>query len=69
MEIKNITMYKGRYCAELTNGQYILSDGSMHLILAEKVQDGMKVLKNNIVGGIMMRNQKDFRWCVENLDI
>ena len=66
-KIKAITTYKGRYCAELENGKYVLSNGSMELILCEKVSEGMKVLKSGIVGGIMMRDEDDFRWCVEHM--
>jgi hypothetical protein len=29
----NITTYKGRYCVELENGTYVLSNGSMELIV------------------------------------
>jgi hypothetical protein len=68
MGIKEITIYKDRYCAELTNGKYILSAGMMELLLCEKVEGGMKVIKAGIVGGIMMKNEDDFRWCVEHLD-
>lgn len=66
-KIKEITNYKGRYCAELENGKYVLSNGSMELILCEKVTEGMKVLESGIVGGIMMRDEDDFRWCVEHM--
>ena len=45
----------------------MLNDGSMHLILCEKVAEGMKVLESGIVGGIMMRTEEDFKWCVENM--
>lgn len=67
MKIKSISNYKGRFCAELENGQYILSNGTMHLILCEKVEEGMKVLNPEIVGGIMIKNESDFHWCVEHL--
>lgn len=67
MKINNITNYKGRYCAELESGEYILSNGSMELIRCEKVPDGMKVVETGIIGGIMMKTESDFRWCVENL--
>ena len=66
-KIKEITNYKGRYCAELESGEFILSDGSMYLIKCEKVPQGMKVVENGIVGGIMMKTEDDFRWCVEHL--
>ena len=66
-KIKSITTYKGRYCAELTNGNYVLSNGSMELALCEKVAEGMKVIKTGIVAGIMMRTEDDFRWAVENM--
>ena len=68
MKIKEISIYKDRYCAELTNGKYILSAGTIELLLCEKVEEGMKVIKSGIIGGIMMRNEDDFRWCVEHLD-
>ena len=61
-----VTNYKGRYCVELENGKFMLSNGSMELILCEKVAEGMKVIESGIVGGIMMRTADDFKWCVEN---
>lgn len=67
MGIKRITNYKGRFCAELENGKFVLNDGSMHLILCEKVVEGMKVLDYGIVSGKMMRTEEDFKWCVENM--
>lgn len=69
MKIKNITTYMGRYCAELDNGQFMLSNGSMELFLCEKIPNGMKVIKSGIIGGIMMKSENDFRWCVENCKI
>ena len=70
MKIKGeLTTYKGRYCAELENGQYVLSNGTMELILCDKVPEGMKVVKSGIIGGIMMKSEADFKWCVENLKI
>lgn len=69
MKIKNITMYKGRFCAELENKQFILSNGSMELLLCEKVDSGMKVIESGIIGGIMMRTKEDFKYCVEHLDL
>lgn len=62
----NITTYKGRYCAELESGNYMLSNGSMEMMLCEKVPQGFKVKQTGIVGGIMVRTEEDFRWCVEN---
>lgn len=68
MKIKKITKFNGsRFCAELENGKFVLNDGSMHLLLCEKVDKGMKVLVSDIVAGIMMRTEEDFRWCVENM--
>lgn len=61
-----ITTYKGRYCAELVNGDFMLSDGSMEMMLCEKVPQGFKVKQAGIVGGIVMRTEEDFRWCVEH---
>lgn len=66
-KIKEITNYKGRYCAELENGEFILSNGSVELVRCEKVPQGMKIIKSGIIGGIIMRNENDFRLCVENL--
>lgn len=68
MGIKKITNYKGRFCAELENGKFVLNDGSMHLILCEKVAEGMKVLDYGILSGKMMRTEEDFKWCVENMN-
>lgn len=59
-------MYKGRFACELEDGRYMLSDGSMEMLLCEKVSDGYRVLESGIVGGIMMRTMEDFLWCVEN---
>ncbi len=67
-KIKEITKYKGRWCAAMDDGRYYLSNGSMELLLCEKVPQGMRVLEANIIGGIMMRTEEDFRWCVENLN-
>lgn len=70
MKIKEITNYKGRFCAELENGQFILSsflsNGSMELLLCKKVESGMKVIKSGLVGGIMIRTEENFKWCVEH---
>ena len=67
MKIKAITNYKGRFCAELENGKFVLSDGSMSLLLCEKVAEGMKVIEAGIVAGMMMRTEEDFKWCVKNM--
>ena len=67
MGIKRITNYKGRFCAELENGKFVINDGSMHLILCEKVAEGMKVLDYGIMSGKMMRTEEDFEWCVEHM--
>ena len=67
--IKKNSIYKGRFCAELENGQFILSNSSMELLLCEKVESGLKVIKSGIVPGIMMRTQGDFIWCVEHLEL
>lgn len=68
MKIKKISNYKGRWCAELENGKFVLNDGSMHLILCEKVAEGMKVIDYGIVAGMMMRTEDDFKKCVENMN-
>lgn len=64
-KVKRISNYKGRFCAELENGKFVLNDGSMHLIICEKVAEGMKVVKCDIIAGKMMRTEEDFSWCVE----
>ena len=69
MKIKEISTYKCRFCAELENGQFVLSNGSMELLLCEKVESGMKVVKTDIVAGIMMRTESDFKWAVEHLSL
>lgn len=61
-----VTNYKGRYCVEIENGNYVLSNGRMELIICEKVAEGMKVIKSGIIGGIMMLTEDDFKWCVEH---
>lgn len=60
-------IYSGRYACQLEDGRYMLSDGSMEMLLCEKVDEGFKVIRSGIVGGIMMRTMEDFIWCVENL--
>lgn len=59
-------IYKGRYACRLEDGRYMLSDGSMEMLLCEKAGEGFKVIRSGIVGGIMMRTMEDFIWCVEN---
>lgn len=66
MGIERITTYKGRFCAYLKDGRAILANGSMHLMLCEPTGGGMRVIEPNIVAGIMMRAEDDFRFCVEN---
>lgn len=66
MKIKKTFNHHGRYAAELENGKYMLSDGSMYLLLCEKVTEGFKVIRSGIVAGIMMKTEEDFIWCVEN---
>ena len=39
---------------------------TMEMLLCEKVDEGFKVIRSGIVGGIMMRTMEDFIWCVEN---
>ena len=62
-----ITRYKGRYCADIGNGQYVLNNGSMELMKCKKVPEGMKVIEAEIIAGIMIRNEDDFRWSVEHM--
>ena len=66
MGIERITTYKGRFCAYLKDGRAILANGSMYLMLCEPTGGGMRVIEPNIVAGIMMRTEDDFRFCVEN---
>ena len=68
MKIKQITNYKGRFCALMENGKYVVNNGSFELAVCEKVDDGLKVIKTGIVGGKMMRTEEDFRFCVEITD-
>ena len=67
-KIKEITDYKGRFCAELENGEFILSNGVFELLRCERVPEGMKVIETGIIGGIMMRTAEEFRWCVEHMN-
>lgn len=69
MKIKEISTYKGRFCAELENGKFILSNGSMELLLCNKVEGGMQVVQTDIVAGIIMRTENDFKWAVEHLKL
>lgn len=66
MDIERITTYNGRFCAYLKDGRAMLSNGAMHLMLCEPVDGGMRVIEPDIVAGIMMRTENDFRFCVEN---
>ena len=66
MKIKTITRYKGRWCAWLEDGRAMVSDGPMEMLLCEPVNEGMKVVRCEIVAGMMIRTMEDFRWCVEN---
>ena len=68
IKVKQITNYKGRYCAELGNGLFVLANGSMGLMLCEKVDEGMKVIESNILCGMMSKTEEDFRWNVEHAD-
>lgn len=67
-KIKEITDYKGRFCAELENGEFILSNGVFELLRCDRVPEGMKVVETGIIGGIMMRTVEEFRWCVEHMN-
>jgi len=58
--------YKGRFACKLESGKYFLSNGSMELLLCEKVCDGFKVIRSGMIAGIMMRTMEDFIWCAEN---
>ncbi len=58
--------YKGRFACRLEDGRYMLSNGSMSMLLCEKVPEGYRVLKSGIIGGIMMKTMEDFLWCVEH---
>ena len=66
MGIERITTYKGRFCAYLKDGRAILANGPMHLMLCEPIDTGMRVIVPDIIAGIMMRTEDDFRFCVEN---
>lgn len=66
MKVTEQFIYSGRYACRLENGRYMLSNGTMEMLLCEKVEEGFKVIRSGIVGGIMMRTMEDFIWCVEN---
>lgn len=66
VKVKQITNYKGRYCAELENGLFVLSDGLMSLLLCESTEYGMKVIESNIRCEKMSWTEEDFCWNVEN---
>lgn len=66
MKITEKFIYSGRYACRLEDGRYMLSNGTMEMLLCEKVEEGFKVISSGIVGGIMMRTMEDFIWCVEN---
>lgn len=68
MRIKRIFDRNGRFAAELESGMYVIAVSSMTLALCEKVETGYKVVKSGIIGGIMMKTEDDFRWCVEHCD-
>lgn len=67
-KIVSISNYKGMRCAELNNGEYIIQANMFELVRCERVTEGMKVIQHGIVGGIMMKTEEDFRWCVEHID-
>lgn len=67
-KIKQITNHKGHYCAELENGLFVLSNGSMGLALCKKVPEGMRVINTDYVCGMMSKSEEDFRLNVENTD-
>lgn len=66
MKTKRNFIYKGRFACELEDGRYMLSNGSMEMLLCEKAGEGYRVLESGIIGGIMMRTMEDFLWCVEH---
>lgn len=68
MEIKEITNYKGHYCATLEDGRIVINNGSMELAVCEKVEQGLLVKTTGIVAGLMMRTEQDFRWAVEHFE-
>lgn len=67
-KIVRITDYKGMRCAEIDNGEFVLQTGTFELARCEKVPEGMKVIQHGIIGGIMMKTEDDFRWCVEHMN-
>lgn len=69
MKSKRTFTYKGRFACELEDGRYMLSNGSFELLLCEKADDGYRVIRSGIVGGIMMRTIEDFLWCVKHCSL
>ena len=67
-KIVGISNYKGMRCAELDNGEYVIQANTFELVRCERVTEGMKVIQHGIVGGIMMKTEEDFRWCVEHMN-
>ena len=51
MKIDAITRTHGRWCAWLKDGRTMVSDGLMELLLGEPVNEGMNVVRSEIVAG------------------
>lgn len=68
MQAERFFNYKGRFAAELSNGKVIMNNGSMHLMVCEKVEGGYQINKADIVAGKMMRTEEDFKHCVSWLN-
>ena len=67
MKIERIFNVDGQLWAELENGQWVANKGSMFLSIYKKTEKGFVLTKGEIVAGIMMRTEPDFRWCVEHM--
>ena len=57
--------HKGRFACRLENGLYLLSQDTMRMALCEKVQVGFKVIREDLIGGTMMRTTDEFLECAE----
>lgn len=66
-KIVRIFDYKGRFSAEIDDGRYYLSNGSMHILLCSKTNDGRFKVESNLVAGIMIKNSDDFEFCVSSI--
>ena len=63
MKITRHFNYKGRFACQLENGLFLLSQNTMQMALCKKVQVGFMVIKEDLIGGTMMRTMDEFLEC------